>query len=62
MALAYKHGELKIRELRERAELTLGSGFSLREFHTEVLTNGAVPLTVLEKLIDRWIAGQQAGD
>ena len=58
-ALAYKHGELKIRELRTRAEKVLGKEFSLREFHTIILTNGAVPLTVLETIIDRWIAGQK---
>ncbi len=55
-ALAYKVGELKIRELRSRAEEVLGSKFDLRSFHDAVLENGAVPLNVLEEHIDRWIA------
>lgn len=58
-ALAYKVGELKIRELRQRASDTLGADFDLRAFHDAVLENGAVPLSVLEEHIDRWIAEQQ---
>lgn len=57
-ALAYKHGELKIRELRTMAEQALGENFDLREFHTAVLTIGAVPLNVLQAHIERWVASQ----
>ena len=60
-ALAYKIGELKIRELRERAETELGSNFDLRAFHDAVLENGAVPLDVLDAHVSRWIAAQKKG-
>ena len=60
-ALAYKIGELKIRELRERAETELGSNFDLRAFHDAVLENGAVPLDVLDAHVSRWIAAQKEG-
>jgi uncharacterized protein (DUF885 family) len=58
-ALAYKIGELKIRELRARSEEALGEKFDLRLFHDAVLENGAVPLSVLEDKIDAWIETQR---
>jgi len=57
--LAYKTGELKIRELRARSEETLGEKFDLRLFHDAVLENGAVPLSVLEDKINAWIETQK---
>jgi uncharacterized protein (DUF885 family) len=59
-ALAYKLGELKIRELRARAESTLGPKFDLRRFHDAVLGQGSVPLTTLEAQIDSWIVAENA--
>jgi uncharacterized protein (DUF885 family) len=58
-ALAYKIGQLKIVELRKRAEKALGPKFSVAAFHDEVLKDGAVPLEVLEAKIDRWIAAKR---
>lgn len=60
-ACAYKIGELKIRELRERATGELGAKFDLRSFHDTVLGGGALPLPVLEKQVDRWIEKTRAG-
>jgi len=59
-ALAYKLGQLKIVELRARAERALGDRFDIREFHEQVLGTGALPLTVLERKIEDWIASQGA--
>lgn len=59
-ALAYKVGELKIRELRTRAEEALGADFDLRDFHDTVLENGSIPLSVLEEHVDRWIEAEKA--
>jgi uncharacterized protein (DUF885 family) len=58
-ALAYKIGQLKILELRERARRELGAKFDIRKFHDEVLGAGALPLDVLDERIDHWIAGQK---
>ena len=55
-ACAYKVGELKILELRARAQAALGPRFNLKDFHTVILENGGVPLTLLEQLVDEWIA------
>jgi len=58
-ALAYKIGQLKISELRARSEKALGPRFDIREFHAQVLMTGALPLSVLERKIDDWIAAKQ---
>ena len=54
-AVSYKIGELKIRELRARAEEALGDQFDIRSFHDKILENGAVPLKALERIIDLYI-------
>ncbi|HEV2747887.1 MAG TPA: DUF885 domain-containing protein [Allosphingosinicella sp.] len=59
-ALAYKIGQLKILELRARAEKALGDRFDLKEFHAQVLMTGALPLSVLDQKINDWIASKQA--
>ncbi|MFY9825954.1 MAG: DUF885 domain-containing protein [Thermoanaerobaculia bacterium] len=59
-ALAYKMGQLKIRELRERAKTQLGARFDIKAFHDEVLDGGALPLDLLEARVDGWIKAQLA--
>jgi uncharacterized protein (DUF885 family) len=58
-ALAYKIGALKIQALRERAQQKLGLKFSLKDYHDLVLSDGVLPLAVLESKVDGWIAAQQ---
>ena len=59
-ALSYKLGQLKIRELRERAKKVLGPKFDIRSFHDEMLNGGTLPLDLLEARTDKWIAKQKA--
>jgi len=57
-ALAYKIGQLKIREIRDSAEARLGDKFDVKEFHTQVLMDGPMPLSTLEAKIDDWVSAQ----
>ncbi|MBT8082413.1 MAG: DUF885 domain-containing protein [Gammaproteobacteria bacterium] len=57
-ALAYKVGQLKIRAIRDKAEERLGDSFDVKAFHTQVLKDGAMPLSMLEAKIDRWVDSQ----
>ena len=59
-ACSYKLGQLKIRELRERARQQLGTKFDLKTFHDEILSGGALPLDVLDARVNRWIKAQLA--
>lgn len=59
-ALSYKLGQLKIRELRDRAQKELGPKFDIRKFHDEILDGGTLPLDLLETRTDKWIASQKA--
>ncbi|MGI2093528.1 DUF885 domain-containing protein [Shewanella oncorhynchi] len=61
-ATAYKVGMMKILELREKAKSALGDKFDLRDFHDVVLKNGAVPLDILETLVDRYIADKKSAE
>lgn len=58
-ALSYKIGQLKIRELRNKARTVLGEKFDIRQFHNQVLETGCVPLALLESKVDTWIASNQ---
>jgi len=57
-ATAYKIGMLKIDELRAKAKASLGDGFDIREFHDVILANGSMPLSILEDVVDDWIAAK----
>src|SRR5580658_35817 len=59
-ALSYKLGQLKFRELRERARTELGAKFDIRTFHDEMINGGTLPLDLLEARTDRWIAEQKS--
>lgn len=59
-ALAYKMGQLKIRELRDKAKAQLGTKFDLKSFHDEVLSGGALPLDLLDARVSKWISTQAA--
>jgi uncharacterized protein (DUF885 family) len=60
-ATAYKVGALTIQRLRKKAQDALGDRFDIREFHAQVLDSGALPLSILEAKIDRWIADKKGG-
>ena len=60
-ATAYKTGAMTIQRLRRKAEAELGDRFDIKEFHAQVLMTGALPLAILEKKIDAWIAERKAG-
>ena len=58
-ALAYKLGQLKFRELRDRAQKELGARFDIRSFHDEMLSGGVLPLDLLDSRTDSWIRAQK---
>lgn len=57
-ALSYKMGQIKIQELRSKAEMTLGDAFDIRDFHDQVLNSGSLPLVLLEEKINAWITSR----
>jgi uncharacterized protein (DUF885 family) len=59
-ALSYKLGQLKIRELRDRAQKALGPKFDIRSFHDEMLNGGMLPLDLLDARTDKWIAERKS--
>jgi uncharacterized protein (DUF885 family) len=59
-ALSYKIGELTIKRLRAKAEKALGKNFDIRKFHDAILENGSIPMSVLEQMVDEFIASQKA--
>ena len=60
-ALSYMIGELDIQRLRKNAADELGSRFDIKAFHAAILEHGAMPLTVRDKVVDRWIQDQRNG-
>jgi uncharacterized protein (DUF885 family) len=60
-ALAYKIGALTIQRLKKKSQDALSSKFDVKDFHAQILMTGALPMTVLEKKIDDWIAAKKAG-
>jgi uncharacterized protein (DUF885 family) len=60
-ACAYKLGEIKMVELRDKAKKALGDKFDLRSFHDVVLKNGSMPLNILERVVDEYIQSAKAG-
>ncbi|KAL3848598.1 hypothetical protein ACJMK2_019447 [Sinanodonta woodiana] len=59
-ACAYKLGEIKIKQLRKRAEQYLGAEFDIKEFHSVILVNGIMPMNVLERLVTSWLQGKKS--
>ena len=59
-ATAYKIGALTIQRLRKKAQDELGPKFDIRDFHAQILGSGALPLAILEKKVDAWIAAKKA--
>ena len=61
-ACAYKVGELKFLQLRQKAMDALGPRFDIKKFHDVVLTNGSLPLSLLERVVDDWIASEKRAE